>query len=106
MADEKEKVKVTKKEAEAAKVASPTGPVPASAVAATVEDAQELLKEQRQQTRDALRHPRATDELDEETVKRLSRADLATVAHQRGYEFPGRRITPDAFMEAQKGKKK
>ena len=82
-------------------VASPTGPVPVSALAATPEDAAKLRSERTKAIREEREHPRASDLLDEETVRGMNGAERYTVARQRGYEVRSRRISADRFLELQ-----
>ena len=82
-------------------VASPTGPVPVSSLAATPEDAATLRSERTKAIREEREHPRARDLLDEETVRGMNGAERYTVARQRGYEVRSRRISADRFLELQ-----
>lgn len=85
----------------APEVASPTGPVPVSALVGTEEEGDELKEARREKIEEERNHPRAGDYLDEETVEGLSGAERRAVARQRGYKVEGRRISAEQFNKMQ-----
>lgn len=85
----------------APKVASPTGPVPLSAVISDPKRAGPVREALKERIRKQRLHPRAGELLTEEQVERMSSAERRTVAGQRGYKFPGRRVGTAQFMAFQ-----
>lgn len=85
----------------APQVASPTGPVPVSALVATKEQAKELREARREKIEAERNHPKAGDFLDEETVESLNSAERRAIARQRGYKVEGRRLSAEQFNRLQ-----
>lgn len=82
-------------------VASPTGPVPVSALVATKEQAKELREARKEKIEAERNHPKASEYLDEETVEGLNSAERRAVARQRGYKVEGRRLSAEQFNKLQ-----
>lgn len=82
-------------------VASPTGPVPLSAITNDAERAEEYREARKEKLEKERSHPRAGELLDEETVRGMNAAERRAVARQRGYQVPGRRISVERFMALQ-----
>lgn len=85
-------------------VGSPSGPIPVSAVATSVEDAQKRLQQVRKEEQDALLNSNSRQKLSRAKVESMSAADLRAVAHDRGYdigEHAGSRATRRRFLAAQ-----
>lgn len=82
-------------------VASPTGPVPLSAITNDPKRAEELRAERTETLKRERQHPRAGDYLDEDLVKEMPARDLRVVAGQRGYKMNGGRISAESFLRQQ-----
>lgn len=85
-------------------VGSPSGPVPVSAVATSVEDANRKLAEARKQEEDAILRTSSQQKLSRAKVESMSGADLRAVASDRGYDIGdqvGSRATRRRFLAAQ-----
>jgi len=85
-------------------VGSPTGPVPVAAVAASPEQAEELLEQREKALKREGRRSALEVELTDEEIDRMSGAELRSVALARGYrDFPeaGTRASREAFRTAQ-----
>lgn len=81
-------------------VASPTGPVPVSVYAKTPEEADKIrdafaARVAREEGKGAF------EELTEEEVRAMPKAELFAVADARGYVKDGRRLSPEAFIRRQ-----
>ena len=88
-------------------VASPSGPVPISAVVTTPEEGEKRRKAQLETIETGLARSRAK-RLDEKLINSMSAAELRAVANDRGYEISstaGRRGTRAAFIQLQKDDK-
>lgn len=85
----------------APEVASPTGPIPVSALVATKEEAEELREARKEKIEAERNHPKASDFLDEETVESMNGAERRAVARQRGYKVEGRRVSAERFNQLQ-----
>lgn len=71
------------------RVATPSGPQPVSAFAATPEEAQKLLERHRQNELESVQsRARGRTELSEAKLQSMSAAEIRAVAHDRGYELP------------------
>lgn len=83
-------------------VASPTGPVPISAVAGTKEQAEELREKRKEKIEEERNHPKASEYIDEETLEGLSHAERRAIAKQRGYKIEtGRRLSAKQLAKLQ-----
>lgn len=82
-------------------VPSPSGPMPVAAVVATQEEADKKLEEHKSLIESQFKN--TSVRLSEETIGRMSRPELAAVAHDRGYDMPeaGARVSRTAFKRAQ-----
>jgi hypothetical protein len=91
-------------------VASNSGPVPASAANFTPEAGEAAVEAQIKAEDDALRARfEQRQEIDEETISRMSAAEIRAVASDRGYTeldgIMGRKQSRSAFLTAQKADK-
>ncbi len=82
-------------------VASPTGPVPLSALAATEEEAEELQESRDEQLKAEKEAPRASGWLTKEQLEGLSGREVAEIARQRGYEVRGGRLGAEQLLGMQ-----
>lgn len=86
-------------------VASPTGPVPASARARSSEEGEKLLERQKERERESvLGREEGRGAVTEDQLNRMSASEIRAVAHDRGYDLGargGRHRTRRAFLRAQ-----
>lgn len=82
---------------------SPSGPVPIATKAATQEEAEDLAEKQDEAHDLHVNRSVKDKKLDDRTVARLGRAELAAIGAKRGYDLPeaGTRATRAAFASAQ-----
>jgi len=85
----------------APEVASPGGPVPMSALTSDEDDAKRLRKEREKQLEEERNYPKASQEIDEETLEGMSSSERRGLARQRGYETRGRRMSTQQFIALQ-----
>jgi hypothetical protein len=64
-------------------VASPTGPVPVSALVASEEEAEELREEREEQLEREREHPRASDKFGKKELEDMSGPDLRAIRASR-----------------------
>jgi hypothetical protein len=86
-------------------VASPSGPIPVSAVTSTPEEAEKRIEQQKKSIAESNKPFTRGRRLSDEEISRMNGAELRAVAHDRGYDVSpnaGTRGTRAAFADAQK----
>lgn len=85
-------------------VPSPSGPVPISTVARSQEHANQINESRTQQISDSYNNTSARQRITDEKLARMTRAEIAAVAFDRGYDISsaaGGRATRSLFKAAQ-----
>lgn len=86
---------------EAGMLPSNSGPVPAAALHNTAEAAEKALADHKDTVEKQIKH--SYEKLSHAKISRMSRAELQSVGHDRGYDIPqnGARVTRAAFVRMQ-----